>query len=414
MSGRVAEAVAALRRLGPLGLAAALVLLVRPMDRRLEVARPAPRVVSAVPSLGDSLERGPLRGWQRAAEGWLLRFQPDHGAWLVGLWVADAGGPSTMRIEVASWLPGARLSGKAAASWGGAGPTVPEERLARRDWMLGGQTLVGALPAGGPLPRSEPSPLGLGNALLAGLLLVGALARRLEPEPAGLVWIGLMAVGCVGLAVLAPSLAPLGGRLYAPEVRPAVTVLAWSAGVVMLLGAVLFAAVTCQPSRSPTSLKLLPWGFLLGLAVGRHEPVVWIAELASLPVALPTFVALALVAGWLAGLAADGLGALLAPLGRLRSAALIACALLLIGGGGPWAGPGLAVVAAAASGRAGSSWMGLAAVAGLLTGSLASVCLWPASQWLAGAMTVVGMAVGLVIRLRAAGFDRAERVQSSG
>lgn len=407
MAGSQGEALAALRRLGPLAVAAALVLLIPPAHPQLEVARPATEAIDGAPALSGALDPGRLRGWQRSAGGWLLRFQPDHGAWLVGVWVPDAGGPSVSRIDVASWLPGARLSARAAASWGGDGPTLAQEHLGRRDWSVGGQTLAGALPAGGPLPRSGPPPLSLGNALLAGLLLVGALTRRLDPGPADAVWIGLAGVGCVGLAVLAPSLSPLAGRLFAAEVRPAVTALAWSAGVIVLMGGVLFTVVTCPSARGPVPVGLLSWGFLLGLAAGRHEPVGWIAELASLPGGRPTLVALALVAGWLAGLAGEGLGALLEPLHRFRWLALVGCAALVVGGGGLWAGSGLAVLAAAASGRKHGTWMGLAAVTGLLAGSLGAVCLWPAAQWLAGGVTVAGLALVMVLGLRP---PRAERV----
>lgn len=413
MAGRQGEALTALRRLGPVGVAAVLVLLVPPARPQLEVARPAPEAVTEAPPLSGSLDPGRLRGWQRSAGGWLLRFQPDHGAWLVGVWVPDAGGPSISQIEVASWLPGARLSAEAAASWGGDGPTMAQEQLGRRDWSVGGQTLAGALPTGESLPRSGSPPLGLGNALLAGLLVVGALARRLDPGPTDAVWIALAAVGCVGLALLAPSLAPLGGRLYAPEVRPDVTALAWSAGVIVLMGGVLFAAVTCPSFRGAPS-ELLPWGFLLGLAAGRLQPVGWIAELASLPGGLPTLVALALVAGWLAGLAGDGLGALLAPLRFVRWLVLIGSTVILVSGGGVWVGPGLAVVAAVSLGRDGSSWMGLAAMTGVMAGSLGTVCLWPAAQWLAGGVVVAGMAIVMVIGLLPARTDQTERVQSSG
>lgn len=411
MAGRPVQA---LGWLGPLAAAAALVLLIPPAHPQAEVARPAPEALGGTPVLGGSLDPGRVRGWQRSAGGWLLRFQPDHGAWLAGVWVPDAGGPPVSRLEAASWLPGARLSARAAACWGGDGPSLSQERLGRRDWSVGGQTLAGALPAGGPLPRSGPPPLSLGNALLAGLLLAGALARRLAPGPADPVWIGLAGVGCVSLAMLAPSMSPLAGRLYAAEVRPEVTALAWSAGVIVLMGGVLFTAIMCPSVRGPVPMGLLPWGFLLGLAVGRHEPVGWIAELASLPGDRPTLAALALVAAWLVGLAGEGLAALLEPLQRARWLALIGSAALVVLGGGTWVGPGLVVLVAAAAGRKHGTWMGLAAMTGMLAGSLGAVCLWPAAQWLAGGVTVAGLAFLMVARLLAVRADPAVRVQSGG
>lgn len=404
----------ALGRLGPVAVAAVVVALARPAAQ-FGVSRPGPDAASsaAAGTVSPWLDPGRLRGWLRAGSGWLLRYQPDHGAWLLDLWLPDDGGTLAWRLDAAEWLPGARLGPEAAATWLGSGKTVPREELGRRDWSGDGQSLAGSLPSGGGIPRSSrPSESGP-TAVLAGLLLAGAVARRLDRRAREPVWVWLVGAASMALVALAPALSPLGGRLLAAGVRPAVTGLAWWAGVTVLMGGMLFAAVTCPAARGARHARLLPWAFVLGLAAAAVSPVSWIAELASLEASGPAVLALAVLGGWLAGLAGDGLGALLAPLGPARRLALVPVALAAVAWSGPFMGPGLAVVAAAAAGRRGGAWLGLAVTAGVLVGSLGSVCLWPSAQWAAWAALVVGFAVTGTAGLLAAETS-ARRVQSGG
>lgn len=409
MSGFVAQALSTLRWLGPVAVAVTVVVAARQPHPADEVTRPASGAAAqaADSALSPWLEPGPLRGWQRVASGWLLRFQPEHGAWLLDVWVPDEGGSPTWRLDVAEWLPGARLSPEAASTWLGSAPAA-RERLGRRDWSGEGRALAGSLPAGGGLPRSGSAASGGLSAVLAGLLLAGATARRLERRPLDPVWLGLVGVASVGMVWLAPALSPLGGRLLGAEIRPAVAGLAWWAGLAMLMGGVLFTAITCPAARGIRHAHLLPWSFVLGLAIASAVPVAWVAELASLEAAIPALASLAVLGGWLAGLAGDGLGALAATLGPARAPLLLGAAVGVVLVGGPFSGPGLAVVAAAAGGREGGAWLGLAVIAGLVVGSLAAVCLWPAAQWGAWAALVGGLcATALAPRALAA-----TRVQS--
>lgn len=381
-----------LRRVGPATVVAAAVLAASGPHPAHEVTRPAPW---AAEEAGNAalpwLARGPLRGWQRLASGWLLRFQPDHGAWLLDVWVSDAGGPPLWHLDAAQWLPGARLSQEAASTWLGTA-VVAREQLGRRDWAGRSLELAGSLPAGGGLPRSDaPSATWL-SAVLAGLLLTGATVRRLERRPSDPAWLWLVGAAAIGTAALAPALSPLGGRLLAAEIRPAVAALGWWAGLAMLMGGVLFAAVACPAARGSGPVRLLPWAFILGLAAASAAPVGWVAELSSLEAAIPALAALGVLGGWLAGLAGDGLGALAATLGPARLPLLVAAGVGAVLAGGPFSGPGLAVVAAAAGGREGGAWLGLAAVGGVVMGSLATVCLWPGAQWGAWAALVAGFA----------------------
>ncbi|MFH1177594.1 MAG: hypothetical protein V1750_09330, partial [Acidobacteriota bacterium] len=66
-----------------------------------------------IPAVG--LNWGRVRAWERVGEGWKITWQPAHGAWLLRSWLPDHGGPPPWRLEVAPWLPGARLSLPAAA-----------------------------------------------------------------------------------------------------------------------------------------------------------------------------------------------------------------------------------------------------------------------------------------------------------
>jgi len=411
VSDRVAPALKVLRRLGPVAVAMAVVVAARQPHPGEEATQPASGAATLAASAASPwLEPGPVRGWQRVASGWMLRFQPDHGAWLLDVWVPEAGGHPSWRLEVAQWLPGARLSSEAASAWLGVTPVAAREQLGRRDWSGAGWALVGSLPAGGRLPRSGGASSGELRAVLAGLLLAGATARRLERRLSDPVWLGLVGVAAVGMAGLAPAVFPLGGRLLAAEIRPAVAGLAWWAGVAMLMGGILFAAITCPTARGLKPARLLPWAFVLGLAAASAAPVVWVAELASVAAPIPALAVAAVLGGWLAGLAGDGLGALAASLGPARVPLLIAAAVAAVLVGGPLLGPSLAVVAVAAGGREGGAWLGLAVVAGVLVGSLAVVCVWPEVQWGACAALVGGLGATML----AAWAAEARRVQSCG
>ncbi|MCU0294305.1 MAG: hypothetical protein MUF10_20350, partial [Thermoanaerobaculaceae bacterium] len=62
MAGCQGQAVTTLLRLGPLAVAAVLVLLLLPADPRLGVSRPAPEAAGEPPVLSGSLDPGRLRG----------------------------------------------------------------------------------------------------------------------------------------------------------------------------------------------------------------------------------------------------------------------------------------------------------------------------------------------------------------
>lgn len=385
-------------------VAAALVVLVFPVRPEIgacRTAREAAREAGGRDAVAW-LEPGPLRGWQRLGAGWLLRFQPDHGAWLHSVWMPDLGGSERFRLAVGDWLPGARLSPELAASWLGDAPGLSRELLARRDWSTDARGLAGSVPTGGGLPRSTTAPGVTFTAVLAGLLMAGAVVRRLEPEPGDRLWPWLVAVAGGGLIVLGFANAPLAGRLFAAEVRPLITTAAWWAGTVVLMGGVLFAAVTCPVTRGGRRQQDLPWAFLVGVAAAGVSPSVWVIEVASLSTALPTLAAVVVLAGWLIGLAGDGLDALVRTFGRARVPLLAGCAVAVVMAGGPLVGPALAVIAAAAGGREGGAWLGLAAIGGVVTGSLAAVCLWPAAQWTALALFLGGFGMTLLAALRCA------------
>lgn len=379
-----------------------MALLMFPVRHEIGASRHARE--AALEAVGQDastwLAPGPLRGWQRLDSGWLLRFQPDHGAWLLSVWKPDHGGAESFSLEVGEWLPGARLSRELAASWLGDAPAVPRELLARRDWSVGSTGLAGSLPTGGGLPRSATAPGVALTALLAGLLVAGAVVRRQEPGASDRIWLGLVGLASVAMMVLAPANAPLAARLLAAEVRPLITTAAWWAGVVVLMGGVLFAAVTCPPAMGARRSQDLPWAFLAGVASAGAFPVTWVAEPASLPGVVPTLAALVVLGGWLVGLAGDGLDALLRTFGQARAPLLLGCAAGVLMAGGPLAGPALAVIAAAAGGRQDSAWLGLAAVGGVVTGSLAAVCLWPAAQWTAWGLFFAGLGLTLMATFR--------------
>ncbi len=403
------------RRLAGVAAAAALAALALqvPVTPSAPPASEAPSAAAAraereLPSLG--VPWGKVRGWERVGDGWTVTWQPAHGMWLVRAWVPDDPGDPLWRLDAASWLPGVRLSQRAARALTGRedGLAQGRERLGRRDWLLGHTRLVGALPAGGRLPadpgRDDPVP----EAVLAGLLLAGAAARHLVPGVPGRFW--RQAVGWAALALLPllPQLSALVEPAFRAGVRPWVGELAFGAAATLLLGAIAFAA-----QRFPAAAGRAPGGCLglalaVGVVAGRLHPAPWLLDVAGLPLRLPALAALAVLLGWLMGLAGDGLRELVRPAGRLRAALLAAVALAAVVLAGPWLGVALAVVAAAAVERGSGSWAAVAGVWGWVFGSVWALAQWEGALRDALLLLLLGVAVAAaaaVIRPRPSAAD---------
>jgi len=360
----------------------------------------AERVEAAVPPLG--LEWGPLRGWTRVGDGWELAWQPDHGMWLVRGWADDAGDMVLWRLEAAPWLPGARLSGHAAAlmaqsesSW-----MVPMERTGRRDWSFGEAQLVGALPGGTKLPEaSAVSGLPVWEAVLAGLVLAGALSRLLVPPFRVSQWRARILAALLFSAVGLPWSLPLSARFLEAGVRPWVAQAAFVATAGVLVGAVAIASLQFSPSGGapPSVLPLL--AFPLGLLLGRQASMPWVVEAAAVPARLFLWLGFLVVVSWVVGLAGEGLRELVAPEGVFRRFLLVALSLPVVMAAGSMRGLILGAVLAASVGRGQGTWIGLAIGWGWLGGLLLSAhgvfpAFWPVALFLAA-----GGAVSLTLHI---------------
>jgi hypothetical protein len=336
----------------------------------------AERAESELPTLG--LPWGKVRGWERVNDGWTLTWQPTHGMWLVRVWVPDGAGEMRWRIEAASWLPGVRLSRRAARALTGRNDGVAQgrEHPGRRDWVLGNARLVGALPAGGGLPANprggHPAPV----AVLAGLLLAGVAARHLVPGVPGRLWRQAVGWSAVALVPLLPQLSALAQPVFQAGVRPWVGELAFGAAAILLFGALAFAAQRYPAAAGPPGTAWLAVGLAVGVVAGRLQPAPWWLGVASLPLGLPAMAALAVLLGWLMGLAGDGLRELARPAGRARRVVLAAVGVAAVAFAGPWLGVALAVVAAAAVDRSSGTWVAVAGVWGWVFGSV-----WVLAEW---------------------------------
>jgi len=305
----------------------------------------AERAERDLPALG--VLWGKVRGWNRVGQGWTVVWQPSHGMWLVSVWVPDGPSDIKWRIDAAPWLPGVRLSRGAAEALAGGGGRFDQrrERLGRRDWQVGGTRLLGALPAGGELPSAPSQRRPLVLAVLVGLLLAGAVSRHLVPGVPSRGW--RRAVLWVALLLLTtlPELPALATVNFQPGVRPWVAELAFGASAVLLLGALVFAALRFPATVGRTPVGWLPLALAVGTLAGRLGPATWLLSVAGLTLRLPVLVGVAVIAGWLAGLAGNGLRELL----RFSAfARVLGLSLLTVAGvrlGGSWAG---AAVAAAA------------------------------------------------------------------
>jgi hypothetical protein len=360
-------------------LAAAMTVAV---PARVPVAPASPlqaaeRALREVPSLG--LVWGRLRSWRRVGDGWLLAWQPSHGAWLLRVWVPDGPGPVRWRLRVAPWLPGVRLSEPAARSLlgrprGEVGTAV--ERLARRDWQVGEERLVGSLPAGEDLPLPAEPQIGAWPAALGGAALVGALCLVVLPGlvASGWGWAVLAASAALGLAM--PMMTPLAFDRFQVGVRPWVAQLAF-----VVAGAGICAAMAVFGMRFK-ALRASPRSFALGSALtlgvlaGRLEPTPLFADLAGLSVRPLAWVAGAVALGYVVWLAGVGVRELLEAVRWARPWLLLVALFLALATAGPWLGPAAAVIAAAAGQRSSAMWVGLAATLGWLVGATWAVCAW--------------------------------------
>jgi hypothetical protein len=393
---------------GLLAVGAALVVPVRPPDAAswapIEAAE---RAETQVPSLG--LPWGRLRGWRRSEGGWLLAWQPAHGAWLLQAYVPDGPGRVMWRLDVASWLPGARLSRAAAALLMGfpTGPAVAEERLARRDWRYGSLRLSGALPAGTTFVTPAASSAG-GNwdLVLGGLLFAGMVARMIFPAILTQRSRRIVAAAAAALLASTPWLAPLAEAEFRVGVRPWVTQLVAAAVVALVLGAVIV-AVMSLPAGYARPTPLLPsLTFAAGFLAGRLAPASFAAAIEGLTVRGVALACLVVVGGWLAGLAADGLRQALGSTARRRALVLVAAALVVVATAGSRTGPVLAVLLAAAVARPQAGWAASFTLWGWAAAVVLTTCLWPAAT-LDG---LVLLALGIVVA-STLGRDRAVPVR---
>ncbi len=381
-------------------LAAAVAVPVRAV---LVPAARSPRAAAAhaeatLPPVG--LVWGKVRGWERAGGGWRVVWQPAHGAWVLWAWVPDGAADPGWWLEAAPWLPGARLSARAAAAVAGIeGEAAPRERLGRRDWEIGGARVVGALAAG----RRVPGPPGgrgvLWGALLAGLLLAGAIARVLLPVVVSTAWrrvVGWTAV--VAIAAL-PLLAPLAGRRFAVGVRPLLTQAVFAATAAVALLAVAVAAVRYPAGRGRPPGLVLALCLAAGVLSGRAEPAAWCAEVAGLTARPVVWLLAAVAGGWLAALAADGLRQLLAPARRAAPALLAAGAAAAVPFAGAWQGAAVAVLAATAAGRGQGTPAAALALVGWLAGATWAACAWPGALRDSALLLAAGAGIAIAATL---------------
>jgi hypothetical protein len=368
-------------------------------------AAPAPPRQAAVQAERDlpllGLSWGKLRGWERTGDGWTLVWQPAHGSWLVRAWVPDGPADALWRVDVAPWLPGARLGRDAArlVADGSTAPALPRDQVGRRDWLIGGRRLAGALPVGTALPQATPNPRIAVEGLLAGLLLAGAVSRRLLPAVPSRFLRRTMTVVALLLVPAVPTFVGLAPQTFQPGVRPWVAELAFGTAAVMLLGAVAFAARTFPATSTTPAAAWLVFAASAGALAGRLEPMPLLAAVAALPWRLPLWIAVALLTGWLAGLAGDGLRELLRVPLPVRLLLLAGLGVASVLEAGAWLGLAIAVVMAAATERGRGTAMGVAAMWGWEYGATQTLCEWEGAQRDALALLAIGAVVLAVMHL---------------
>ncbi len=398
----------ALAEVWPLAaVAAALLVPVAPArpPASQSPSQAAQRAEGELPLLG--VIWGRMRGWERVGDGWTIVWQPSHGAWLVRAWVPDAPAGVRWRLDAAPWLPGARLTRRAAAllasrttGEAAVSEAAASECLARRDWFIGDRRLLGALPAGSDVPSPSRPSQWPWEALLAGSLLAGALVRRLAIAEVSLPWRRAALVAGGGAALALPFATGLAARGFSVGVRPWVTELAYVAAGVTVLGALAVAAIRFPVAAGRTAPGILAVALGAGLLAGRLAPQIWFLEVAGLRVHLALWAAVAVLGGWLLALAGDGLRELLAPLGVLRPWLLVVLAVLAVLRMGVWLGPSIAVLAGAGSRRTSAPGIAPAITWGWLAGCVLASAGWWGPLRDALVMLVAGSAALAVALLR--------------
>lgn len=356
--------------------------LVMPAAERVS---PAPRSPGAAARLVEEssgptgLSWGKLRAWRRTETGWLLLWQPSHGAWLLRALVFDEAGSVRWRMYAAPWLPGARLSRALAAhliAADGNGKAHRLERPARRDWEFAGCWVAGALELGNDLPEPTGRRLGAWPAGFVGAVLAGVLCLVLLPGNSTHRWtLGLAAVLAALLAV-APSIVALGYWTFKVGVRPWVAQLAWLAGLVVVCTALLALAVRYAALAGRPRAVELAGAAGAGLLAGRTAPLEMAASVAGLSARPLVWLAVTLGLGYLAALAAIGLRELLHPLRRLRLAVVACLAAAAMISAGAWLGPVAAVLVASALPRGRAVWCATTVVCFWIIGCTMVTCAW--------------------------------------
>lgn len=383
---------------GALAVAVVATALWLPVPLRGAAAPASPAVAAdraerELPALG--VLWGKVRGWERVRGGWMMFWQPAHGMWLVRAWVPDGPRAIRWRIEAASWLPGVRLSERAARALVGleSGLLQERERLGRRDWLVSDTRLLGALPAGGDLPTDPYRRQVALEAILMGLLVAGAAVRHLVPGSASRGWWHAVSWSGLVLIPLMPWLAALARPVFQAGVRPWVAELSFGTAATMLLGALLFAVRRFPAIAGSPPVAWLATAVAAGVLAGRLEPGEWLVSVAGLPFRLPALAAVAVIAGWLAGLAADGLRELLRFAVLSRPLVLAALGIGAVMFAGSWLAVAVAVVVAAAVERGQGTWITSAVVWGWVVGSLWTLAEWEAALRDAFVLLVVGAGV---------------------
>lgn len=402
---------AAIARLRPLlvgavtlaALAAAVAVPVAPVAWRAASPPGAAATRAERETLSVGLGWGRLRGWKRVGDGWRLAWQPAHGAWLVQAWVPDGPAPVSWRLDAAPWLPGVRLSPRAAQVLvGRTSSGLAREQAGRRDWMFDDTRLLGALPAGGRLPAGPPIPTAPWIVLLGGCLLAGALSRAVFPGAVSPSWRRVTLAAAALMTAVLPFTTALSARTFRVGVRPWIAELVLVSVALVLLGAISVAAVRFPaPTGTPPGTALL-LASSAGLLAGRLQPVAALAEIAGLHARVVLWAALIILGGWVAALGGEGLRELLRPFGRLRAAVLLVLAAGATLSAGAWLGATIGLVAAAAGDRGDGPWVGTAVAAGWLVGGTFASCAWDAPLRDALVALLVGAAALAVLLQREA------------
>ncbi len=346
---------------------------------------PAPRSPLAAARLVEessgpaALSWGKLRAWRRTKDGWMLLWQPSHGAWLLRALVEDEARPARWHVHAAPWLPGVRLSESLARLV--AGVAVDEEahrfeRPARRDWDFAGRRVAGGLALGQDLPELPGQKLGGWPALLAGAVLAGALCLVVLPGGVTQRWTWVLGGALMALIIVSPSSVALGYGIFRVGVRPWVAQLTLFGGLVMVCAALVALATRYGTLRGRPRAVELAAAAGVGLVTGRAAPVEFAVSAAGLTARPVVWLALVLALGYLAALAAIGLRELLHPLRGLRLVALTGLAGAAIVTSGPWLGPVAAVLVAAAVARPRATWTAATAICFWIVGGTMAACAW--------------------------------------